>query len=298
MESKKISEIPILTPETLEALRKIGDFYLPAYTPKATSKNSRIDLGRALDLVCRSIRSQVEAVIQEKIDANEIGGGTSGGSSGSQEEGEEGESTEMQQLKTRLSNLESLINDPDNWPTNYIKLQSPSGSTSTLHGFPSGPGTSGYSDSNPLVITVSNVQLPNFNVILTPSVPTRSDNTTISQPVIVEIGARDLTTSQELLGSGSGSIGNIVIRGSLTTNLNKVYEFTTYYEQTHSQTLNASDVPSKLTINTTLAVTVPAAETVVSATITCTVQDKPISVPGTFLSPNTVRTGSGNIYLD
>lgn len=277
-------------------LTQTGKFIIPSYVAGEGSRS--IDLGQLFSIFKTYVGIAAAQAVQDIY--SQGGGGSSSGSgqSGSGDDSGGGSSGDGQtdnyanqiaNLREQISELRTNINTPANYPTTFIRLVS---ETSTAnYQIPTGYGQrSSFTQSNPLVISVTGFKAPNFsvdiNMVSQQRTTNESDNTkdNVRMRVNIEIKAPN--------GYSGGQVQTLVVQGRMSTS--------TGTEAT-SKTFTSLGDPALDPIpafDVDLVYAIPKSVTIDAHFVTCSINTVELGSTATYLpSSQTGNGASGSITL-
>ena len=270
----KISQLPVYSLGTnIASLMLAGKIVVPATINENNILNNRgLDIGQLLSLLKVYVDQAASTAVQNIIDQGEIGGGGSGGSA------------DTTQIQNQITELRNAVYNPSNYPTTYLKLTN--GSTNSMYQIVTGMGqNSPYTESNPIIITTSQIVPDNFYVTIQPTTLMHSNGTA--------------TTSIQLTIDGSspyagGTVGTIVIKTNFVTS-NGQYEVTKTISDFVNTTVNSQNEFPIYTTN--MSTNIPSTYNVSQVSVTCSISGKELGTSGVYISGGTVSVGMGTIKL-
>lgn len=271
----KISQLPVYSLGTdITSLMLAGKIVVPATISENNILNNRgLDIGQLLSLLRVYVDQAASTAVQNIIDQGEIGGGDSSGGS-----------ADTTQIQNQITELRNAVYNPSNYPTTYLKLTN--GSTNSMYQIVTGIGqNSPYTESNPIIITTSQIVPDNFYVTIQPTTLIHSNGTA--------------TTSIQLTIDGSspytgGTVGTIVIRTNFVTS-NGQYEVTKTISDFVNTTVNSQNEFPIYTTN--MSTNIPSTYNVSQVSVTCSISGKELGTSGVYISGGTVSVGMGTIKL-
>lgn len=272
----KISQLPVYSlGADITSLMLAGKIVVPATINENNILNNRgLDIGQLLSLLRTYVDQAASTAVQNVIDQGGISPG--GGSSGS--------STDTTQIQNQITELRNAMYNPSNYPTTYLKLTN--GSTNSMYQIVTGMGqNSPYTESNPIVITTTQIVPDNFYITIQPTTLMHSNGTA--------------TTSIQLTIDGSspytgGTVGTIVIRTNFVTS-NGQYEVTKTISDFVDTTVDSQNSFPIYTTN--MSVDIPSTYNVSQVSVTCSISGKELGTSGVYISGGTVSIGMGTIKL-
>ena len=290
MDNKKISDMLVKTPSTISDVIVANKYWIPVYMPNGTdSKNARIDLGETLLRLYNVINSAVSTEIQRRIDNGEIGIGGGGTPSG--------DSPDLTALSNQVTGLRQRVDTLENsnsWPTHYIRLIAP-GKSPVDYALSTGMGVSPYTQSYPIEINTTDVDLPNFYVTLSINGAPLIDSSTRIAQITAQVTISSRQDTIQLLG---GTIGTVVLSGSLSAG--GTYTIGAPGVDKSAIELNSSNTSETFTVVLTSAGAIPEGSSISLVQITCEVSGVPLGKQATYVSQTgggTATSVSGQIKL-
>lgn len=276
-ENKKISQLT----EFSTTLENFPSLNIMVPIVKDGSTNYKLDLAALI--------SQLKSAIAE-ISSSEEGD--------SEQSGQETDSQTLQTINNRLTTIESEIlslKTPNNYPKNYIRLQS--GSNSYLYELPSGYNAStNLTAQNPLVIQTSNIVLPDFYATIGIS------RVSLNNGVLAFHADVDIYSVQGSIVLNGGTIGNVVITGGIDASdgAHEIQAITIDKTNVDLPKLEGDDLTHE-PIDQLITVNLNTGVTINTIYVTCSISDKALGARGTYVqsaSGGNSSTGSGQIYLN
>lgn len=193
MEGKKISELTNKTLSENEVTQ--GAIYIPI---QSGSTNNKVLISNIYDQIYTAIIRYVDTALEGII---------SGGGSGDSTPSSGPTQSDFNSLVNRVSYLETRLNTPTEWPTNYIGIKDINTNNTIYYALPSGPGQSGIKKDE-IVIMQSDVALPDmyFTAALT--------TVSVQNGLIVTFTP---STREGGVGLGGGTVNYLQISGTLRT---------------------------------------------------------------------------------